>query len=329
MTWRALDLLHHKELEMTNRITIIGFGPVGQSAAEQLLRSGHAVHVTQRTKPKNLKPGMTFQRCDVLDPASVESVIKGSAQAVLAVGFPYSGKAWRSKWPRAMANVLEACHRTQARLVFVDNLYMYGPQNAPLREDTPLTSYGMKPAVRAVLTRQWMAEAHAGRVRIAALRGPDFYGPNVTLSHLGEAGFAKIAQNKRAVLVAPPDMPHDFAYVPDYGRAVVTLLDAPDDCFGQAWHVPCAPIRTPREILELGAQSVGVSARISSLPLNLLPIAGMFSPFMRDLVEMRFQWDRPYHVDWRKFGARFWSDPTPFERGAAATINSFMTDQKV
>ena len=45
------------------------------------------------------------------------------------------------------------------------------------------------------------------------------------------------------------DMPHDIAYVPDYARAVVSLLDAPDDAFGQAWHVPCAPIRTPRELL--------------------------------------------------------------------------------
>ena len=35
------------------------------------------------------------------------------------------------------------------------------------------------------------------------------------------------AADKPAVLLAPPDTPHDFAYVPDVARAVLTLLDAP------------------------------------------------------------------------------------------------------
>ena len=39
-------------------------------------------------------------------------------------------------------------------------------------------------------------------------------------SHLGATGFARIAQGKPALLLAPPDTPHDFAYVPDIARAV-------------------------------------------------------------------------------------------------------------
>jgi hypothetical protein len=50
---------------------------------------------------------------------------------------------------------------------------------------------------------------------------------------------------------------------------------------------------------------------------------GLVSPMMREMAEMRFQWDRPYQVDWSRFAARFWSDPTPFEVGAPATARAF------
>jgi nucleoside-diphosphate-sugar epimerase len=223
-----------------------------------------------------------------------------------------------------MAATLAAAAARDARLVFVDNLYMYGPQNAPLREDMALVDCGGKPAVRAAITRQWMAEAQAGRVKVAALRAPDFYGPGVLQSHLGEVGFKAIAAGKPAALIARPDMPHAFAYTPDFGRGVATLIDAPDECFNQAWHLPCPPLQTPRELLALGAAAIGRKARIQALPPFLLGPMGLVSPFMREIGEMGFQWDRPYDVDWRKWAGRFWSDPTPHEVGTAETTRSFV-----
>ena len=50
-------------------------------------------------------------------------------------------------------------------MVFIDNLYMYGPQTAPLVETMPLTTYGRKPAARAVATRIWMEACAEGRAR--------------------------------------------------------------------------------------------------------------------------------------------------------------------
>jgi hypothetical protein len=38
---------------------------------------------------------------------------------------------------------------------------------------------------------------------------------------------------------------------------------------------------------------------------------------------MRFQWDRPYHVDAAKFASAFWSDATPFETGVRDTALAF------
>ena len=97
-----------------------------------------------------------------------------------------------------MSNVLAAAEAEQARLLFVDNLYMYGPQTMPLREDMPLQDYGSKPAVRTQITRLWQEAHGTGRVKVTALRAPDFYGPGVTQqSALGEMALGKLAKGQK------------------------------------------------------------------------------------------------------------------------------------
>ena len=303
---------------------VMGLGPVGRATLEALAARGDRVRAAQRSEPKNLPAGAGFVSCDVLDADAVRRALDGVGQLVLAIGFPYDGRVWRESWPAAMRNVVAAASATRARVVFVDDLYMVGPQDAPLTEDMPLTTQGAKPAIRAEVTRIWQAAAAAGGLKFAALRCPDFYGPGVGLSHIGDTGFGRLAQGKPAMLVAPPDTPHDFAYVPDIARAVVSLLDASDDAYGQVWNMPCAPTRTPREILALGAAAIGVTPKIRAIPLALLPVLGLAVPFLREVYEMRFLFDRPYRVDAAKFTARFWSDVTPFEVGAPATARSFV-----
>ncbi len=304
---------------MSEGIGIFGFGPVGAATAALLSAQGRAFCIAQRAAPQSLPAGASFRRCDALDSDSVRGAVAGLRQVVLAIGLPYVGALWREAWPRAMTNFVEGGAATGARVVFVDNLYMYGPQTRPLSETMPLTDFGIKPAARAAATRVWMAASEKGRLRVAALRAPDFYGPGAAQAHLGETAFGALARGKAATLIGSPDTPHDFAYVPDFARAVVTLLDASDDAFGQAWHVPCAPTRAPREILALGAAALGVKPRVSGLPTWALGPLGLFVPMLRELREMSFQWDRPYRVNSSRFAARFWGDATPFEVGAPAT----------
>ncbi len=306
---------------MDGSTVIIGYGVVGRAITKVLAGRGSRVRVAQRSRPDDLPAGSTFVPCDLMDAGAVARAVQGAAEVVLAVGFPYDRRVWREAWPKAMAHALAACEAAGARMVFIDGLYMLGPQDAPLREDMPLTNRGAKPAIRSEITRQWLAAA--GRVRVAALRVPDFYGPGVGVSHIGDTGFGRLAQGKAALLLAPPDTPHDFAFVPDVARAAVTLLDAPDDAYGQAWNMPCAPTRTPREILAIGAAALGVLPRVSVVPLRSLQLLGLFMPFLREVADVAFTWDRPYRVDASKFAARFWSDATPFEVGAAQAALSF------
>jgi nucleoside-diphosphate-sugar epimerase len=308
---------------MTGRIAIFGYGPVGRATAERLLSEGREVIIAQRRAPPDLPRGALFAPCDALDPRAVVKAAREADEIVVAIGFEDSGVVWREAWPKATANFVAASKATGARMVFVDNLYMYGPQTAPLVETMPLADVGWKPAARSAATRIWMAAAAAGEARIAALRASDFYGPRVGNSYLGDRSIGKLAEDKAAVFIGSPDVLHDYAYVPDIARAATTLLAAPDSAFGQAWHVPCAPIRTTRDILKIAAEALGVKLKISAMPAWMLGASGMFSQFLRELTEMRFQWDRPYHVDATKFASAFWSDATPFETGARETALAF------
>jgi nucleoside-diphosphate-sugar epimerase len=311
----------------TQLITIFGYGPTGEATANLLRARGTPVRVVQRRRPANLPAGIEFMACDVLDAGQVMRAMQDATQAVVTIGFEYSGKVWERAWPKAMANLLAAAEANATRIVHIDNMYMYGPQassqTGPLREDMPLTSYGRKPKARANATRMWMEAAKQGRVWWAALRAPDFYGPGVDRSHIGETGLGLVAQSKAANMLMEPDQPHAFAYVPDIGRAAVSLLDAPDEDFNQVWHVPCAPTRTPRQLLQMGADAVGQKLKVTALPSWLLPVIGLAVPFVREIAEMRFTWTRPYHVDASKFARRFWSDATPFEIGIPATARAF------
>lgn len=310
---------------MNDLTVVLGFGAAGRAVASSLLARNSAVRVAQRTRPQDLPAGATFAACDVFDKASVRRALEGARQVVLAVGFPYDKRVWRKAWPATMKNVIDACAENSARVVFVDNLYMLGPQREPRREDMPLTRRGDKPAILSRVTRIWMDAAKAGRVRFASLRCTDFYGPGVPVSHVGASALGRLANGRRAFLLAPPDTPHDFAYVPDIARAVLALLDAPDEAFGQVWNMPCAPTRTPREILALGAAALGVEPRLMAVPLWLLRPIGVFVPFFREVADVRFTWDRPYIVDGSKFTRRFSFVVTPYEAGVPATALSFKT----
>jgi nucleoside-diphosphate-sugar epimerase len=302
------------------KISVFGFGAVGRETAGLLAKRGDAVRIVQRERPTHLPDGCTFQAADSLDRDAAIGACAGVDTVVCAVGLKYRSTVFERDWPRVMANLIDGCAASGARLIFADNLYMYGPQTSALKEDMPLTSFGRKPKARAHATRLWQEAHAAGKLRATAVRAADFYGPDVATSVISAYGVARLVAGQPALVPTSPDHPHDFTFVPDFARALLSLVDAPDDAYGQAWHVPNAPTRTLRDVLTLAAKIIGVAPRISVLPSLLLPLIGLFSKDVGQLAEMRFQWDRPYVIDASKFAARFWSDPTPFDDGLRETV---------
>ncbi len=308
---------------MAGNATVVGYGAVGRETVKLLAGRGDKVRVAQRSHPRGLPLEAEFVPTDVLNSESVLKACMGSEAVICCLGFPYNSRIWQKTWPKAMANLLSACEKAKARFIFADNLYMYGPQTAPLAEDMPLTEFGRKPKLRADITRLWQAAHREGRVKAVAVRASDFYGPDVPTSVISAYGVKNLLAGKSAVMPYPVIFPHDLTYVPDFARALVTFLDAPDEDYGQAWHVPNAPTQTYRALIEEAAALIGVKPKMRAIPLILLELAGLFSRQTYELIEMRFQSDRPYLVNAQKFSKRFWADATSFEEGLSATIASY------
>lgn len=305
------------------QVAIIGYGAVGRETAKILCARGDRVRVGQRRRPEALPAGAEFVATDALDRDSLTKACADCSAVICCLGFPYDSRIWERVWPQAMDNFISVCGEARARFVFADNLYMYGPQNRPLIEGMALTDFGRKPKARAALTRAWMEAHRAGRVEAVAVRASDFYGPDVETSVLSNFGVKRLARGRAALIPYSPDHPHDFTYVPDFARALATLLDAPDDAYGQAWHAPNAPTQTLRALVESAAHMLGAAPRVMVAPKLMLHVLGLFDRQVYELIEMRFQTDRPYHVDASKFAQAFWGDATSFEVGLKATVDFY------
>ena len=133
----------------------------------------------------------------------------------------------------------------------LENVYGYGPAGGkPMTEDLPLAATTVKGRARAAMTRELLAAASAGRVRIAIGRASDFFGAGVTESTLGERVFANALAGKRADFLGNPDLAQTYSYVPDIAAGLATLGT---DCraAGGVWHLPGPETITTREIIAL------------------------------------------------------------------------------
>jgi nucleoside-diphosphate-sugar epimerase len=308
---------------MDGQIAVLGYGAVGRALVPLLGAAGRPVTVVQRRAPPVLPAGVAFRAADVAVAEGARAAVAGAAQVVCAVGVPYSGRAFLDLWPRIARNLCDACAASGARLLFADSLYMYGPQTAPLHEEMPLTDVGQKPRARAMATRIWQAAVAAGRLRAASVRASDFYGPDAPTSVVSQFGIRALVAGRGALAPYPADQPHAFTFLPDFARALALLLAAPDADWGRAWHVPNAPAESLRAVLARAAALAGRPLRLTVLPDPLRRLLGLFRRDLAELGEMRFQWDRPYLVDHRRFAARFGDIATPLAAGVAATVDHY------
>src|SRR3981189_925996 len=107
-------------------VTILGAGgAIGNELVKELSARAEPVRLVSR----NAKPVPGAAEAVAADLSNLDDALKavsGSRIAFLVVGLKYDLKVWRELWPRIMGNTIEACKRSNAKLVFFDNVYMYG-----------------------------------------------------------------------------------------------------------------------------------------------------------------------------------------------------------
>ncbi|WP_049574319.1 NAD-dependent epimerase/dehydratase family protein [Streptomyces sp. SBT349] len=292
-------------------------GARGGAVVRELTARGRRVRAVGRTLAA--RPDVETLRADAATPAGAEEACAGAAVVYHCASPAYHRWAW--KFPPLTATIADATAAQGAKLVFADNLYMYGPVDAPMTEDLPYAARDSQGVVRARMAEALLSRHHAGDLRVALGRASDYYGPGGVNTIVGDTVFGAAAAGKVARWVGRLDQPHTLSYLPDMARALVVLgEDARGD--GRAWHLPAAEALTGARFLDLVFAQAGRPARTASVGRPMQRVLGLVNPTVRALGETWYQRDRPFVSDSGRFTETFGPfDPTPHPEAIAATLD--------
>jgi nucleoside-diphosphate-sugar epimerase len=301
-------------------------GAIATPLTDTLLREQQNVKLLSRSA----KPvaGAESMSVNVLDAASVLAAIEPDSVVHLLVGLEYSTKVWQETWMNCIKNTVEACQHHGARLIFFDNVYMYGRVIGAMTEATPINPCSKKGEVRAKVAEYMMNAYSKGTIQGMIARSADFYGPYAQqTSVLQLLAFDNLAKGKKAQFLISPNTKHSYSYTLDCAEAMY-LLAKDESAWNQVWHLPTKnPALTGIELTALAAKALGVEARTSSMGKTMMSIGGLFVPIVKEIQEMTYQNEQDYFFDSTKFEKHFNFTPTSYEQGVVGALKHFYPDR--
>jgi nucleoside-diphosphate-sugar epimerase len=303
---------------------VFGTGAVGMSVMDALVqRSPRRVRMVNRSGRASVPEGVEVVGGDAADPTFTREASAGASVVYFALNPPYD--KWPELFPPLQTGVLEGAASAGAKLIAMENLYMYGLTGGrPLTEDLPYAPNTRKGTVRARMSEELMEAHQSGKVRVAIGRASDFFGPRVIASAAGEQVFGRAVEGKSAQVAGDPDQPHTYTYAPDIGRGLVALGEHVE-ALGQVWHLPSPETLTTRQFVETIFEEVGKPARIQAAPKIVLRVMGLFNPGMREMIEMLYEFEEPFVVDDSKFEQAFGEQATPLKEAIGETVRWYRT----
>jgi nucleoside-diphosphate-sugar epimerase len=312
--------------ELRELHVVFGTGPVGMSVMDELVQRGpRRVRMVNRSGAARAPDGVEVVGGDATDEAFTREASEGASVVYFALNPPYN--KWPELFPRLQAGVLEGAASAGAKLIAMENLYMYGPTDGrPITEDLPYAPNTRKGRVRATMSKELMEAHRSGRVRVAIGRASDFFGPRVITSAAGEQVFGRAVEGKSAQVAGDPDQPHTYTYVPDIGKGLV-ILGEREEALGRAWHLPSPETLTTRQFVEMIFEEVGKPARVQAAPKIVLRAIGLFNPAIRETIEMLYEFEEPFVVDHSRFEREFGEQATLLREAIQHTVRWYREER--
>jgi nucleoside-diphosphate-sugar epimerase len=316
---------------------IFGNGPVGSAAARYLLGKGFKVRMASRSGrrpsvlfddlPAEAAQRLEFVPADATNPEDALRAARGASHIYHCANVVYQD--WWKLLPPIQENLIAAALRENAVLAVTENLYMYARGTAVIDETTPETPPTRKGLLRKELHDRLVAAGKSQGLAWTSVRASDYYGPGAGLqSMFGTNLFLDpVFNGKRPRVVGALDQLHSVTFVEDYGRALaVAALDP--RAYGRSWIVPNDRARTTRETAQVFFDAAGRKKKLGVIPRPLIAAMGIFSPLLREVVEMLYQKEEPYVVDGASFARPFGFTPTPLEEGVRRTLEWYGKAQR-
>lgn len=301
--------------------TILGSGGIiGIEASFCLSQFSNSIRQVSR-HPKKVNDSDQIFPADLTIESEVSEAVKGSEIVYLTAGLPYNTKTWEKYWPKIMTNTIKACQKHNAKLVFLDNVYMYGHVDGWMTEETEINPCSKKGEVRAKIAAQFLDEINKGNIEGLIARSADFYGPKATNTYVAPMIFDKLKDGKSPQFLISSQPKHSYTYTPDAARAMVQLGNSPE-AFGQVWHLPSDKnVLTGEEFAKEASFHFKMNKKCNVLSPFMLNIASLFSPVVKESQEMLYQFKYDYLFDSTKFENKFFA-PTSYKDGIKTIYQS-------
>jgi nucleoside-diphosphate-sugar epimerase len=253
-------------------------------------------------------------------PESIRQSLAGIDTAIYMVGVNY----WQFELhPQLMKKTLDgAIAAGVKKLLLIATVYPFArPQAERVNEDHPRQPHTFKGRMRKDQEDIVLAAHATGKIETAILRLPDFYGPGVDKSFLWSA-FQAAKTGKRAQLIGPIDMPHEFVYIPDAGATIARLIAEPK-AWGYAWNLGGAGATSTRAMAEEIFAQAGHKPKFTVAGKTMLRVFGLFNPMLREMVEMHYLLTTPVILDDSRLKNLLGELPkTPYKEGICKTLAS-------
>jgi len=304
-------------------ITILGAGgDIGNKLVKLLAAANRPFRVVARN-PRPTPGATEMVAADITDLEQTIRAVAGSSVVYLLIGLKYDHTVWQKMWPRIMNNTIEACKRSEAKLIFFDNVYMYGKVNGPMTEQTPFNPCSRKGAIRAKIATELIDSWKSGAITGMIARAADFYGPDTRNGMANILVMESFSKRKKASWLVNDSVPHSYTYTPDAAQALLQLAESAT-AWNQTWHLPTAPNPlTGREFVTLAATEFGVAPKYRVLSRPMLRLVGLFNASVAESYEMLYQNDSPYLFNSGKFAREFGITGTSYLDGIRATVASY------
>jgi nucleoside-diphosphate-sugar epimerase len=247
---------------------------------------------------------------DVLDPAVVAAACAGAEVVYQALNAPYH--RW-DLFPALEDAVVAGARAAGARVVSFGNVYAYG--KGEKTEVAPLSPCSKKGQIRA----RMIDKLDQCGLPVAHVRASDLFGPGMHGSALGDEVIGRAAAGLAPRGLGDLDAPHTWTYTRDAGATLARVGTDPA-AFGRVWHVPSAPPLSFRDGAKALEAALGRPVAISATPAWVLWAIGWFRPEAGELLEMMYEFDRPFVVNDAITRAALGLGHTPFHVALAATV---------
>ena len=308
----------------SDRQVILGAGPLGVALRARLEADGIEAELWGvMGDPGYDMPGTEQQQIDGTDAAALAAACADASVVYLLLNAHYVD--WYRVFPARLVAAIGAAATTGARLVYHDSIYLYGAVDGPLHEELPADATTRKGRLRAEMATTFMTAVDEGRIEGAIGRSADIYGPGALNSSFGstfgQRHFYRLMEGRTINVVGNADVAHAYAFVEDVAGGLATLGREPA-AVGRAWHLPAAPARSQRQLLDLAADGLGTDAKVRASRISSMVVRsiGLFQSDTAELAEMLYLFEQPLLVSHEAFAAAFDASTTPHEEALARTL---------